>query len=269
MELSRVKCCLFLLALITFTFSVSAGIPEKPVPPRLVNDFAGLLSAEEAARLERKLVEYNDSTSTQITVVTLNSLDGYDIDDLAQRIGQAWGAGQKSFDNGIVILIKPKVGNERGQAAIATGYGMEEIIPDAIARRIVDNEMIPCFRENDYFGGINAATDIITDLASGRFKAEDYESKDGALAAIIPIVIIILVIILMGRNSGNKRRNIGSSNLPFWILLSMLNNSGRSSGGSWGGFGGGGGGGFGGGGGGGFGGFGGGGFGGGGASGSW
>ncbi len=82
-------------------------------------------------------------------------------------------------------------------------------------------------------------------------------------------MIIILVIILMGRNSGNKRRNIGSSNLPFWILLSMLNNSGRSSGASWGGFGGGGGAGFSGGGGGGFGGFGGGGFGGGGASGSW
>jgi len=269
MELSRTKSCFLLLALIFFTFSVSAGIPEKPVPPRLVNDLAGLLSAEEAARLEQKLVEYNDSTSTQITVVTLKSLEGYDIDDLAQRIGQSWGAGQQQFDNGVVILIKPKIGNERGQAAIATGYGMEEIIPDAIARRIVDNEMIPYFRENDYFGGINAATDIIIDLASGRFKAEDYESKDSALAVIIPIVIIALVIIFMGRNSGNKRHNIGSSNLPFWILLSMLNNSGRSSGGSWGGFGGGGGGGFGGGGGGGFGGFGGGGFGGGGASGSW
>ena len=266
MKLSRTKSCFLLLALIVFTFSVSAGIPEKPVPPRLVNDLAGILTTEEVARLEQKLVEYNDSTSTQITVVTLKSLDGYDIDDLAQRIGQSWGAGQQQFDNGVVILIKPKIGNERGQAAIATGYGMEEIIPDAIARRIVDNEMIPFFKNNDYFGGINAGTDIIIDLASGRFKAEDYESKDGALSAIIPIVIIVLIIILLGRNSGNKRHNIGSSNLPFWILLSMLNNSGRSSGGSWGG---GGGGGFGGGGGGGFGGFGGGGFGGGGASGSW
>ncbi len=241
---------------------VQAGVPEKPVPPRLVNDFAGILSAEEAGQLEQKLIDYNDSTSTQITVVTLESLDGYDIDDLAQRIGQLWGAGQQSFDNGVIILIKPKTPNSKGEAAIATGYGMEEIIPDILARRIVQNEMIPYFRNNDYYGGINAATDIIIDLASGRFTAADYDKKGSAGAAIIPIIIVILLIIFMNRNSGKRHHNIGSSNLPFWILLSMMGNGGRggsswSGGGSFGG------------GRGGFGGFGGGGFGGGGASGSW
>ncbi|MDY0342903.1 MAG: TPM domain-containing protein [Lentimicrobium sp.] len=253
--------------LLITAFYASAGIPEKPTPPRLVNDFAGILSSDEVARLERKLVDYNDSTSTQITVITLTSLDGYDIDDLAQRIGKSWGAGQKAYDNGIILLIKPKTGNEKGQAAISTGYGMEEIIPDALARRIVDNTMIPEFKNNNYFGGINAGTDIIMDLASGRFKAEDYEKKGSIWDFLIPILIIILIVFFMGRGRGNRHHNIGSSNLPFWMLMSMMGSGGggRSSSGGWGGSSGGG---FGGGGGG-FGGFGGGGFGGGGASGSW
>jgi len=252
-----------LLILTSLAFG-SAGVPPRPNPPRLINDFAGLLSQDEVSRLELKLVAFNDSTSTQITIVTLKSLDGYDIDDLAQRIGQEWKVGQKAFDNGIVILIKPKIGNEKGQAAVSTGYGMEEIIPDAIARRIVDNEMVPLFRENNYFGGINAGTNVIMDLASGKFKAADYgKKKGGSLGLIIPIIIIILIVSFFGRSNNNKHHNIGrNGGLPFWLLLGMLGNSGRGSGGDWGGFSGGGGGG-------GFGGFGGGGFGGGGASGSW
>lgn len=256
----------FVLILLFLHPGLHAQIPARPDPPRLVNDFASLMSPQEVDQLESKLVAYDDSTSTQIVVVTLSSLDGYDIDDLAQRIGQSWGVGQKETENGIVILIKPKVGNESGKAAISTGYGMEELIPDAIARRIVDNEMIPYFKENNYYGGINAGTDIIFDLASGRFKAKDI-GKESPLSFIIPLIIILLVIFFLGRNSNNRHHNIGSTNLPLWILLSMLGNGGgggRGSGGGWGGPSGG----FGGGGGG-FGGFGGGSFGGGGASGSW
>jgi uncharacterized protein len=261
MEIIKKSFPLFIILILSFLWLTgTAQIPAKPVPPRLVNDFASLLSADHVNQLERKLVMYNDTTSTQIVVITVASLDGYDIDDMAQRIGKAWGVGQSATDNGIVILIKPRIGNERGQAAISTGYGMEELIPDAIARRIVANEMIPYFKENNYYGGINAAVDIIFDLASGRFKAAEYAdtSKESPLGILIPIIIIILVVVFMGKNKGKGQHNIGSSNLPLWILLSMLGSGGKGSSG-----------GFGGGGGGGFGGFGGGGFGGGGASGSW
>ncbi len=255
---------ILIILLMSATVIVNAGVPPKPSPPKLVNDLAGLLSQNEVSLLEQKLVAFNDSTSTQITVVTLKSLDGYDIDDLAQRIGQEWKVGQKAFDNGIVILIKPKIGNEKGQAAISTGYGMEEIIPDAIARRIVDNEMVPSFMENNYYEGINAGADVIMNLASGKFKAADYgKKKGGLLGLIIPIIIIIIIVSFFGRKNNDNHHNIGGKGgLPFWLLMGMLGNSGRSSGGDWGGFSGGGGGG-------GFGGFGGGGFGGGGASGSW
>ncbi|MBK6346466.1 MAG: TPM domain-containing protein [Bacteroidales bacterium] len=257
---------LLILGVLIFSvpFCLLAGVPPKPSPPRLVNDFAAMLTQEEASLLEQKLVAFNDSTSTQITVVTITSLDGYDIDDLAQRIGQEWKVGQKEFDNGIVILIKPKNGNEKGLAAISTGYGMEDIIPDAIARRIVDNEMIPFFKQNQNYSGIDAGVNIIMDLASGKYKADKYaKKKSRPLGLIVPVIIIIIIAMLFGRNGNNRHHNIGrNSGLPFWLLLSMMGNSGRGSGGDWGGFSGGGGGG-------GFGGFGGGGFGGGGASGSW
>jgi uncharacterized protein len=260
---------LTLIFIIAISFSVIAQVPERPDPPRLVNDFASLLSTSERDLLEQKLLAYNDSTSTQITVVIMPSLEGYDPDDMAQRIGQKWGVGQKNTSNGLVILIKPKNGNERGVAAISTGYGLEEYITDAVSRQIVDNEMIPFFRNNQYFEGINAGVDVIADLLMGKYKAEDYAKgtgkKGGGLIFVI-IFIIFIIIALGGKNKGDNNHTIGKrSNLPFWLLLSMMG-SGRGSGGQWGGFSGGSGG-FGGGGG--FGGFGGGGFGGGGASGSW
>ncbi len=105
---------LFLIWAVTLA---AQDIPERPVPPRLVNDYAGILSPDEATHLEQKLVSFNDSTSTQIVVVIVKSLNGYDKNDFAQQLGQKWGAGQKGRNNGVVILVKPKYTNEKGEAA--------------------------------------------------------------------------------------------------------------------------------------------------------
>ena len=239
------------------------GIPEKPDPPRLVNDYSGILSSGEVSTLEQKLRHFNDSTSTQIVVVIIDDLQGYDVTDFADRLGEKWGVGQKGKDNGIVILVKPKIGTGTGKVRISVGYGLESVIPDATARRIVDNEMIPYFKKNQYFQGIDAAITILMALSKGEFTAGQYDSrKSGSspFVVLIPIIVIIIIFIIMSNNKRRKTMTPGKS-LPFWILLGMMN-SGRSSSGSWGGFSGGGGGG-------GFGGFGGGSFGGGGASGSW
>jgi len=92
-----------------FLYSIAAQeFPDKPVPAKLVNDLAGLLSPEEVDALEQKLVAYDDSTSTQIAVVTIRDLQGYEVADYAQRLAEKWGIGQKGLDNGILILIKPK-----------------------------------------------------------------------------------------------------------------------------------------------------------------
>lgn len=248
-------------------------IPDKPVPPRLVNDFAGVLSAQEVNALERKLVAFNDSTSTQIAVVTVKSLNGYAIEDYAQRLGEKWGIGQKGRNNGILVLVKPKTAGEQGRARIETGYGVEGAVPDLLASEIVDNDMIPSFRNGDYYGGIDKATSTLMSLSRGEFTADQYQQRirgsskkdKPGIFLILFIIFIIILISRRGGGGGRNRRITSRNDLPFWLLMSMLG-SGRSHRGSWGGFSGGGG--FGGGGGG-FGGFGGGSFGGGGASGSW
>lgn len=263
---------LFLVLFISlFSFSVFAqDIPERPDPPRLVNDLANVFSEPEARQLESELVQFNDQTSTQICIVTLPSLNGYEISDLAFRIGEKWGVGQKGKNNGIVIVFKPKTGNEKGAVFVAVGYGLEGVIPDAVANRnVVDYEMIPRFKENDIYGGLSAGTKVLMSLASGEYTAADYQKKTGEKKSdkgggFILVILIIIVLVSLFKGGRGGRYNGGSS-IPFWIALSLLG-SNRGSG-SFGGFSGGSGG-FGGGGGG-FGGFGGGSFGGGGAGGSW
>lgn len=242
------------------------GIPEKPVPPRLVNDFANILSPDQQQSLETKLVAFNDSTSVQIAVVIVPTLGGFEKADYAQQLGQKWGVGTGKFDNGFVILVKPKTGSENGEAFIATGYGVEQFVPDATAIDIVNNEMIPRFKQNDYYGGIDAAANVLISLVKGEFKADSYSKKNKGSSAILVLIIIIVIIFLISRNNNNHRTidRTGSGGSLFFPW--MLGGGGSSRGGSFGGGSFGGGGGFGGGG---FGGFGGGGFGGGGAGGSW
>ena len=147
----------FLGMLLLFGSSPASAqdIPARPEPPRLVNDFAGILTSDEIQNLEQKLVIFNDSTSTQIVVVIVKSLNGYDYNEFAYKIGQAWGVGQKGKNNGAVLLVKPKYPNEKGEACIQTGYGLEGVIPDALAKRIVTNEMIPNFKAGNYYAGVD------------------------------------------------------------------------------------------------------------------
>lgn len=268
-----------LMLLLLMVFSAIAqppyeGIPPRPDPPRLVNDFSGTLSSNDIARLEHKLVAFNDTTSTQITVVLVKDLAGYDKAQFADLLGEQWGVGQKGKDNGIVVLVKPKVADGKGEAFIAPGYGLGGAVPDAVAKRIVEEEMIPEFKNNNYYGGLDRGTNVLMELTAGEYDAEAYmkRSAGGGLGAlIVPLIFIIIIIWLLSRGRGTRHYGGRNSSLPFWTALFLANQMGGSSRGKWGDFksGGGsfgGGGGFGGGG---FGGFGGGSFGGGGAGGSW
>ena len=248
--------------LLCASFVSGQDIPEPMSPPRLVNDFAGIFSSVEQQALEQKLLAYNDSTSTQIYVVTVGDLKGYAISDFAFRLGEEWGIGRADKDNGAVILIKPQTGDSRGQAFIATGYGLEALINDAFAGRIVRNEMIPYFQENDYFGGVNAAIDVMIARLSGEYDADEEDSEGKIpLVAIIIIVFFLILFLRIFFGGGGDQHIDGDGHHrggggPIFIPPVF----GRGSGGGFGG------GGFGGGG---FGGGGGGSFGGGGAGGSW
>lgn len=237
------------------------SVPPKPDPPRLVNDFTGMLMPAQVDALEAKLVAYDDSTSTQIVVAIVETVGNYGMVDYAVKLGRTWGVGGKQFNNGVVILISK---NDH-KAFIATGYGMEGPLPDATCKEIVDNDIIPNFKRQDYYAGLDKATNNIIAAAAGEYKASPKSKQDGASGAIffILFILIILFFIFIGRGGGGgggnmySRRGLG----PFLGGMIAGNILGGGFGGGRGGFGGGGGGGFGG--------FGGGSFGGGGAGGSW
>jgi len=263
---------LFAMMLI-LSASVWSQVPQRPSPPRLVNDLAGILSPDEVSQLESKLTAFANKTSNQIVIVTMNDLGGMSRQQMSYSIGEQWKVGQKKFDNGLVILIKPKTSDSYGETDIATGYGLEGALPDAICKRIIYLKMIPEFKQNQYYKGIVSALDVIMPIAAGEYSSDEYAAKSdqgSAAGAIIVIVFVILFIIISIARKGKGPTNFGGGDkrgpglLEMMILGSMLSGRGGRSGG----FGGGsfGGGGFGGSG---FGGFGGGGFGGGGAGGSW
>ncbi|WP_233454842.1 TPM domain-containing protein [Hymenobacter negativus] len=254
---------LLLLGLVSALSSAAQNIPPRPNPPRLVNDLAGLMQGSEADQLERKLVAYNDSTSSQIAVVTVPTLDGDDIADYAQKLYEGWGIGRKGKNNGILILVA----KQEHTARIQTGYGLEGAVPDALAKRIISNTLVPAFRQNQYYAGLDRATDQLIALAKGEYQADpaDAQRQDRGdrTGSGFPFWIIILVMVIVftmirnrGGGGGRGNRGFGGGFVPPIIF-------GGGFGGGGGGWGGGGGGG------GGFGGFGGGSSGGGGASGSW
>lgn len=219
-------------------------------------DYSGILSPSEKMALENKLVRFNDTTSNQILVILTNDLYGYGISEFADRIGDKWGVGQAEMDNGIVVVIKPKIGNNRGLAWIAVGHGLGGAIPDITAGQIVDFEMIPSFKNNDYYNGIDHATTVLMKLAAGEYSSDEYSgSRRNVLWELSPLIFFFTLFFLILWLSRRSSRTIGSRPMSPWAAFWF--GSGRSSGG-WGGSSGGS-----------FGGFGGGSFGGGGAGGSW
>ncbi len=216
--------------------------PERPSPPRLVNDLAGMLSASETQALESKLVAYDDSTSTQITIVTIQSLDGMDKAQYATELGEKWGIGRKNKDNGVLILVSK---GDR-QIFIATGRGVEEFLPDAICIRIVENKIKPNFKAGDYYQGLNEATDEMIARLSGNFVNDDTGHKEGipiwAIVLFIFIIFFIFPFLFGKRGGGSTYGSKGYSSGPFWGGGSgggWSSGGGSSSGGGFGGFGGG------------------------------
>lgn len=232
-------------------------IPEKPSFQTSVYDYANVLSSNEKAQLEEKLIKYADSTTTQIVIITIESSNGEEISNLATTWGQTWGiGGTEKDDNGVVVLLSK---NER-KIAINPGYGLEDRLTAGIGGEIIRNVIVPEFKNGSYYNGLDKGTDELFKVFAGKYKGERKKGK--GKFPFLPIIIFLVIIVIVFKNknnNGNSGNNGGiGPNLFDVILLSSL---GRSSGGGFGGSSGGGGG-FGGG-------FGGGGFSGGGSSGGW
>lgn len=243
---------------------------QLPPPPanqdHLVFQFTPFLSADEQARLDAKLVSFARETSNQIAVIVVDTLWGEAAFAVALEFMRYWGIGKAKQDNGVVVLVKPTGGPGDRAVFIATGYGLEGAIPDAVCGRIVRDVIVPAFKEQRFFEGLDRATDDLMKLASGEYNAKSYGSSATPWFVIIGVMVVITLVVFLG--IGRAKRYARANDIDFWTAYWLLNQASRRHSGSWGGFTGGGGG-WSGGGGGGFGGFGGGSSGGGGAGGSW
>lgn len=230
------------------------NIPDPPVPPRLVNDYISILTGDQRDDLERKLVAFDDSTSTQIAVIIINSLEGYDISDYALQLGRKWGVGGKEFNNGVVLVVA----KADRKVNISTGYGVEGALPDITCKHIIDDIIRPNFRGNDFYRGLDEGTDAIIKAVKGEYQTPRKKDKKIPAGTVILVILVIFILIAFSNRGGGggtfmSRRGYRGYDGP------VLWGGGFGSGGGWGGGSSGGG----------FGGFGGGSFGGGGASGSW
>lgn len=265
---------LFFTCCLALGLAAQASIPQRT--DQLVNDFGGMLSSSEESRLTQKLNDYARESSTQIAIVTEQTLNGASAFDRSYQIAETWGiGGSEEKDNGVLIYVAK---NDR-QIRIQTGYGSEGFLPDVMAKRIIDNIITPSFRQGQFYGGLDRATDAIIDLSQGEYTAEPGMDEEGGIPPVVILFLILVVFIVLSANAknnddddddggywrggryemddpyrGSRRRRRGGM-----VIFPGGFGGGGNGGGGFGGFGGGGG----------FGGFGGGGFGGGGAGGSW
>ncbi len=196
-----ILCAIVFLCLILFAFpSQAQDFPEPMQPKRLVNDFSNLIPDDQEQALENKLRAYNDSTSTQIAIVVVATTQPDEVSDYSFKLAEKWGIGRTSKNNGILILVA----QDDHDVFIATGYGMEGTVTDAMAKKIIEENLVPHFKNSEYYEGLNEATDKIIALASGEYQGDNTssDSDDKKLPAFFFFLLFILFLWLISKIPG-------------------------------------------------------------------
>jgi uncharacterized protein len=239
-------------------YAQEVPVPPRPNPPRLVNDLAHVMTADQVSALEQKLVDYDDSTSNQIAVVTEPTIGDAAVEEFSYKLFNSWGIGNKKTNNGVLILVAM----DKREVFITVGYGLQGAIPDVTAKAIIDNELLPNFRSSggeNYYRGFSLAADALVKAAAGEYKAADgyanrggrSRGKGGGIGAGIFFIIFIVIIASIFRNRGGGGGGGGGyfgggGFLPFLLGTMVGRGFGGGGGGGWSGGGDSGGGGFGG-----------------------
>ena len=249
------KYILALFLITSISFASWSQLPKAPYPQKLYNDLnhIGFLTPSEEIIMEKRLEKFEKETSNEIAVIIVDDFGDYDVSDYAIKISNLLKVGKEKEKNGVVILIKPTGGKRDKKIFIAVGRGLEGAIPDITCKRIIENELIPNFKNEAHFKGLNDALDVLSYLSKGEYNSATYSKKtEGSLLGKIILVIIILIIVVVLILKGGKGGGMTMGSTGFFVG-SGFGGGGSGGGGSGGGFGG----------------FGGGSFGGGGAGGSW
>ncbi len=174
------------------------AIPERPEPARFVNDYAHVLSSHVASELEEYLLDYDLAQTTQIVVATMPSIGDAEIMDFATTFAHTWGIGSKKNDNGVLILLVPKTADRKGEVAITPGYGLEGVLTDVLCSQIINRDMLPHLRNNDYDAAIRAAVNAVAAAANGEYSRDpNAQDEDDDMSGVLVLMGLgILAIVL-------------------------------------------------------------------------
>jgi uncharacterized protein len=226
------KKILLFLSVIIFAVTLQAqDILKKPNPPKLVNDAAVVLSPEQKAILEEKLVALDDSTSNQIVVVLIKTLNDYPIEDYAVKLFRDWGIGNKNTNNGILILAAI----DDRKIRIEVGYGLEGAMPDITTASIIRNDITPNFKQENYYRGLDEAIESLSKAAVGEYKVKretTTSSKGKRFPRSLIFFVILFIILGIGRGGGRGGGGIGGGGGGFGGFGGGSSGGGGASG-SW------------------------------------
>ena len=179
------------------------GTPAVPALTRYATDLTGTLTSGQLADLESLLSSFDRTTSTQVVVLMVPTLSGEDLEGYSLRVVEANRIGKKGKDNGVLLLVAR---NDR-KVRIEVGYGLEGVLPDALAGQIVRREIAPHFRAGDYYGGLRAGAEAIMAATKDEYKAEPPSRRGHDASPLIAVVIFIAVALM--RIVGRRRRFFG------------------------------------------------------------
>lgn len=220
--------------------ALAVAQPTFPSLSGRVVDQADLIPAAREAELTEQLAILEAETTDQLVVVTLSSLQGYEIEDYGYQLGRAWGIGQAGANNGVLLIVAP----EERKVRIEVGYGLEPIMTDALSTLIIQNRILPEFRDGDYEAGITAGVDAIAEQlsldpaeAEARAAAAAQEGQSDFPIGVVMLVIfgvgliLITVMAMLIKGAGGRRYRGGVSPIVVWAAAEALRSASRSSGG--------------------------------------
>lgn len=204
------------------------GAETLPPPPAAYfNDYASLVSASDAQRLDAKLRRFAQETSTQVVVAVFQSLPSPSLEDFTIRVAQSWRVGRKDWDNGAILFVFV----DDRKMRIETGYGLEGALPDQLAARILDLEVRPRFRAGDWAGGLEAGIDAILAATRGEYKAPPPKKAEGVPLVAILIILFFVVLLIWLASQGARHMPTGRT----YDRRGPRRDSSHWGGGSWGG----------------------------------
>ena len=185
------------------SFAADADFPARPDTAIFVNDFAGVLRQSKV--IDDSLRAFSKRTTNQIMVITVKDLGDYDPKMYAAELGDRWGIGQAKLDNGLIILIKPKTRDSKGQFALCPGRGLGGALPDVTCKRIVDGKAIPALKKGDYDAAVWAVLKAVMPICAGEISGEEATKKSSGGGNGLIWFVGIIAAVVGGVVYANKR----------------------------------------------------------------